>query len=89
QATRADDGSYALVYSASGKPFTVDLAKLSGPRLRASWYDPRTGVAKVIDTIPREGHREFRPPSQGQGHDWILILDDEAKSYSLPGQGSH
>ena len=86
QATRAGDGSYAFIYSASGRPFTVDLGKLSGERLRASWYDPRTGTAKVIETLTREGKREFRPPSQGKGHDWVLVLDDEANGYPGPGE---
>ena len=44
QVTRGDDGSYAFIYSASGQAFTVDLEKLSGEKLRASWYDPRRGT---------------------------------------------
>ena len=72
QATRAGDGSYAFVYSASGKPFTVDLDKLSGGRLRASWYDPRRGSSEAIDVLPRAGNHEFRPPSQGEGEHWVL-----------------
>ena len=86
RATRAGDGSYAFIYSASGKPFTVALEKLSGERLRASWYDPRQGTAKVDGTFPRVGKKEFRPPSQGKGHDWVLVLDDEAKGYPGPGE---
>jgi len=88
QATRAGDGSYALIYSASGKPFRVDLDQLSGERLRASWYDPRKGTPVAIGTLPRGGKKEFRPPSQGKGHDWVLILDDEAKSYPEPGEAA-
>ena len=88
QATRAGDGSYAFVYSASGRPFTVDLGKLSGGRLRASWYDPREGTSAAIGTFPREGKKEFRPPSQGKGHDWVLVLDDEAKGYPEPGEAA-
>ncbi len=85
QATRAGDGSYAFVYSASGTPFTVDLGKLSGGRLRACWYDPRDGSAQVVGTLAREGKREFVPPSRGKGHDWVLVLDDESSGYPKPG----
>ena len=88
RATRGGDGSYAFIYSASGKPFTVDLDKLSGERLRASWYDPRDGTSTVLGTFPRGGDREFRPPSQGKGLDWVLILDEEAKGYSEPGKSA-
>jgi len=89
RATRAGDGSYAFVYSASGRPFTVDLDKLSGGPLRASWYDPRKGTPTPIGTLPRGGKKEFRPPSQGKGHDWVLVLDDQAKGYPEPGKAAH
>src|SRR5262249_9994326 len=55
QATRGDDGSYAFVYIASGKPVTINLDKLSGKEIAAAWYDPRTGRAKAIDRFGREG----------------------------------
>jgi hypothetical protein len=86
RATRSQDGSYALIYSASGKPFTVDLDRLSGERLRAFWYDPRRGTSESIGAIRRSGRHEFQPPSQGHGHDWVLVLDAESKGYSEPGQ---
>jgi hypothetical protein len=85
QATRDRDGSYALIYSASGRPFAVDLSKLSGERVQASWYDPREGTAQAIGTIPRRGTREFRPPSQGKRCDWILVLDDASRGFPPPG----
>jgi len=85
QAARAEDGSYAFIYSASGKPFTVALDKLSGDRLRASWYDPRKGTSVAIGMLPREGKKEFQPPSQGKGLDWVLVLDDDTKGYAEPG----
>ncbi len=64
---RADDGSYALVYSASGRPFTLDLGKLSGERLRASWYDPRDGTSKEIGTFRPWGQEGVPAPLAGQG----------------------
>lgn len=86
QASRADDGSYAFVYAASGQPFTVNLDKLSGTRLRGFWYDPRNGEAKAIGTFTRAGRKEFQPPSRGKGCDWVLVLDDEARGYAEPGK---
>jgi hypothetical protein len=86
QATRAKDGSYAFIYSASGNPFTVDLEKLSGERLRASWYDPRNGTSIGLGTLPRRGRHEFLPPSRGKANDWVLVLDDVSKSFPEPGK---
>jgi hypothetical protein len=85
QATRAEDGSYAFIYSASGKPFAVDLDRLSGKELRAWWFDPRTGKAEPIGTLPRSGRREFKPPSQGKDNDWVLVLDDAGRGFKAPG----
>src|SRR5262249_34210018 len=86
QATRDESGSYALIYTASGKSVTVDLSKLSGTQVRAHWYDPRRGTALLIGQMGRDGKREFKPPSAGKGHDWVLVLDEMAKNFPAPGQ---
>lgn len=83
QATRASDGSYAFVYVPSGKPVTVDLAKLSGETLVAWWFDPRQGTAKEVGRFARQGQREFAPPPGGP--DWVLVLDDAARAFGVPG----
>ena len=85
QATRDSDGSYAMVYSAAGHPFTVNLTKLPAPLLQAWWFDPRTGEARSAGEGKNDGPREFRPPSEGEGNDWVLVLDDAAKKYPPPG----
>ncbi len=83
QAARGADGRYAFIYSAMGQAFVVDLGKLAGSSLKAWWYDPRKGTAEAIGAFPREGRREFRPPS---AEDWVLVLDDEAKGFPPPGR---
>src|ERR1035441_3383320 len=74
QATRASDGSYAFVYSAAGRP------------IEAWWDDPRTGVAKAIGQFPKAATREFKPPTSGVDNDWVLVLDDAAKKFPVPGK---
>jgi hypothetical protein len=86
EATRDADGSYAFVYSPTGKPFTVDLEKLSGATLRARWFNPRTGEAIEAGTVPRKGTRAFTPPTQGKGNDWVFVLDDAARGFGPPGK---
>ncbi|MCC6353094.1 MAG: glycoside hydrolase family 140 protein [Verrucomicrobiae bacterium] len=82
QATRDARGAYAFVYSPSGKPFTVDLSKLSGARIRATWFDPRNGESSPAGEFPGAESRRFAPPSSGDGHDWVLVLDDAAAGSS-------
>ena len=86
EATRAQDGSYAFIYTADGKPFKVQTGKLSGEKLVAWWYDPRTGDAKPLETFAKTGTREFSPPTSGPGNDWVLVLDDAAKKFPAPGK---
>jgi hypothetical protein len=88
QATRGEDGSYAFVYSASGCAFTVDLDKLTGERLRGSWYDPRTGTSSPAGVIAGKGKHTFQPPTQGKQCDWVLVLDDESKGFLEPGKSA-
>lgn len=83
QATRGKD--YLMVYSSQGKSFTLNLAKISGKTLKVTWYNPRNGESKAGETIPNVGQKNFTPPSQGYGQDWVLILDDSSKNYSLVG----
>lgn len=80
QATRGKD--YLFVYSAAGKPFTVNLNKITGQILNAYWYNPQDGKTTSIGKIENSGFKEFKCPSSGYGRDWVLVLDDEAKKYN-------
>jgi hypothetical protein len=86
QAARAEDGSFLFVYTPTGQPLTIQLHKISGGRIRAFWFDPRTGNASLIAELPSLGTRKFEPPSKGRGHDWVLVLDDGAKNFPKPGE---
>jgi hypothetical protein len=84
QATRGQD--YAFIYLPFGQKVTVVLGKISGDKVKAWWFDPRTGEAKLIDTCPNSGMQEFDPPGEpARGNDWVLVLDDANKQFSEPG----
>lgn len=82
QATRGRD--YAFVYSTAGRPFTVNPGKISGQTVTATWFDPRTGKTQSAGTFANREPQRFTPPAQGYGRDWVLILDDAARSYAMP-----
>jgi hypothetical protein len=85
QATRGRD--YLMVYSAQGKPIVLNLdKKLTGTRLKGYWFDPRKGETRDAGTFANRGQQTFTPPGSGQGQDWILVLDDEARGYPAPGK---
>lgn len=87
QATRDKEGTYAFVYiPLNDLNFTLDLASLRSQKLRAWWYDPRTGVGTLIGLIETTGanpKHDFRTPPYGP--DWVLVLDDPGANYPPPG----
>jgi hypothetical protein len=85
RAARAADGSFAFIYSPHGERFTVDQSRMTGEKLKEIWYDPRYGIAHRLHTTSTKGPQTYTPPTSGRGYDWILILEDEAASFPLPG----
>lgn len=84
QAARDREGSYGFVYfPMMDQPATIDLSRLTARRLRAWWYDPRTGVGKQIEQPLPSERVEFRSPPYGP--DWVLVIDDADKNYVPPG----
>ncbi len=84
-ATRDSAGSYAMVYAPVGRKFSVHMNKVTGPKVKAWWFNPRNGEATVIGEFPNTGAREFVPPDLGEMLDWVLVLDDAAKNFGPPG----
>jgi hypothetical protein len=85
-ATRDAEGRYAMVYAPVGRPFEVRMSAIAGPRVRAWWFDPRSGRASSIGDFANEGGRTFTPPAPGEALDWVLVLDDAAQGYPPPGE---
>lgn len=67
----AADGSFALSYLPAKRALTIDLTKLTGPRVSAHWFNPRTGESTPIGELTDKGRRAFDPPGEG---DWVLVL---------------
>ncbi len=84
QAIRGPD--HLFVYTASGMAFTVNLGRISGPRVRGHWYNPRNGTSTDLGAFDNSGTREFTPQYEGLGSDWVLVLDDASKGYAAPGR---
>ncbi len=83
--TRDSAGSFAMVYVPVGRRFSVQMNKISGEKVNAWWFDPRTGKATSIGSFPNTGQREFQSPNPGEELDWVLVLDDASKNFKAPG----
>jgi hypothetical protein len=84
-ATRDSDGTYAMVYAPIGRGFKVRMDVIKGAKVKAWWFNPRSGEATSYGTFANGGVREFTPPDPGEMLDWVLVLDDAAKKYPAPG----
>lgn len=83
-ASRDRDGSYAFIYfPTSDQTATVNLQKLSGEKLRAWWFDPRTGFAHPLGEFTGGAPRDFKSPAYGP--DWVLVIDRADAGYGVPG----
>lgn len=84
-ATRDESGSYAMVYAPIGRKFKVRMDKITGPTVKAWWFNPRNGESTAIGAFPNTGEREFLSPNPGENLDWVLVLDDAGKQFPPPG----
>jgi len=73
-ATRGND--YALIYTYTGRNIPVQMSKISGAKVKASWYKPADGTTIDIGEFENNGTHEFDPPGEpANGNDWVLVLD--------------
>jgi hypothetical protein len=74
----AADDSVALVYVPTTRTITVALGQLSGPRVRARWYDPTSGAYTTVSGSPfATSTRTFTTPTRNSAGDpdWVLVLE--------------
>jgi len=77
---------YLMFYISNGSPVTVRLGSLHARKLRAWWFDPRTGQARPAGDFPNRGTRKFTPAGEpARGNDWVLVLDAAARKFRAPG----
>lgn len=85
-ATKDTEGTYAMIYAPVGRRFTVRMSVIKGEKIKAWWYDPRTGNATSAGMYSNKEDQMFISPNPGEMIDWVLVLDDASKKYAAPGK---
>ena len=68
--------NYAMVYTYTGRNINVNMGKIDGDKVKASWFNPRDGKTTAIAEFDNKGTKEFNPPGDEKaGNDWVLIFD--------------
>jgi len=78
--------SFAYIYIPSGGKPEIQMGKISGEKVKATWFDPRSGNTTPIGEFENKGTRSFDVPEMskelswlksGRGCDWVLVLEGE------------
>jgi hypothetical protein len=77
QATRDAEGRYVLVYLPTGRRVAIHMDKVRGSKANAWWFNPRDASRKPIGAFDTRGSRRFKPPTHGEGQDWVLMVVSE------------
>lgn len=73
-ATRGKD--YAFIYTWTGRDLEVNMGKIEGEKVKASWFKPADGTQTAIGEFDNTGTKSFNPPGdEKEGNDWVLILE--------------
>jgi len=68
---------FALIYTPTGRTLDVDLRQLRGGKVKAAWFDPRTGASTGAGEFENDRVQSFDPPGDERaGNDWVLCLED-------------
>jgi len=95
QSTRDLKGNYAFIYFPMGTiTRMVYVNKLEGEKINAWWYSPRDGnvydqegrITNAPFMIFDKENREFNPPNETETEDWVLVLDNAALNFTVPGK---
>lgn len=73
-ATRGKD--YAFIYTWTGRDLEINMGKIEGKKVKASWFKPADGTQAAIGEFDNMGTKSFNPPGEPKdGNDWVLILE--------------
>lgn len=73
---------FLMAYTPYGRPLKINLSTLTAKSLIAYWFNPRDNTTVKIGSFTNQTEQEFKPYAQGPGTDWILVVDDESKSWA-------
>lgn len=87
RAAVASDGSFLMVYTPFGSTIKISTEKLQTSKVKAWWFDASIGESIYIGELAVENEMTFDPPAdEKRGNDWVLVLDDAAKGFGIPGK---
>ena len=81
-----NDATYIMAYLPVSKDIKLKTSVIASKRLKAWWFDPRTGAKYLQGEFDNTG--TYSPSWENRIHkimggpDWVLIVDDATKNYN-------
>ena len=72
-AARHEDGKWAMLYLADKASFSVNMDKLSAPKVSVFWVNPKSGHTTPVGQEANSGIKTFTTPAGWE--DAILVLE--------------
>ena len=74
---------FIISYTPNGTPIDLDLPMLNPQKVKAFWYNPRSGTVKQIGEFSTSESHKFTPWAEGWGSDFVLIIMDINANYQI------
>jgi hypothetical protein len=72
----ARGNNYAFIYTYAGNEVKVRMGKIKGKKIKASWFNPRTGGYEPAGIYENTGVKVFHSEGKKEnGNDWVLVLE--------------
>jgi hypothetical protein len=81
-AQTANHGTF-MAYLPTGGTLTINLDALNIKKVKAWWYNPRDGKARLIGIFAGHGEKKLSALSN---EDWLLVMDDAGLGLGAPGR---
>ncbi len=78
------DNDFIIAYTPRGRPIQPDLSKIGSDRVKAYWFNPRSGECLYLDSYSNSERPTFKPWATGRGSDFLLIILSENSDIKLP-----
>lgn len=80
-----ENKDFIFVYSPRGGSVKIDVSELETEKIKAYWFNPRSGTAKLIGEFMSNEPFEAEPWAEGRGSDFLLILLTTDFPFTLSG----
>ena len=78
-----DNKNVMMAYTPTGKSINLDLTRMGSKKVKAYWFNPRSGKMLGIGDYETKKTQEFKPWSDGWGSDFLLLVVDATASFDF------